>query len=162
MMARGTRIRERKEGILGGYVGLAQWRGTGFSFGARRFAAMNDLLPAEVKDLVRMLDQANYKSNPMLKAAPDQSRKFCPRCEKDMVLRKPRAALTRQSHPGLLVVSAVQLHGERVARRRLDAERDAERRIVDWKGGHRGGLLDCSTIWRMARIINSGSLITTL
>lgn len=58
-----------------------------FSFGARRFAAMNDLLLVGAKDLVRMLDQANYRSNPMLQAALDQSRKFCPRCEKDMVLR---------------------------------------------------------------------------
>jgi len=58
-----------------------------FSFGARRFAAMNDLLLVGVKDLVRMLDQANYQKNPMLLAALDQSRKFCPRCEKDMVLR---------------------------------------------------------------------------
>lgn len=58
-----------------------------FTFAARRFAAMNDLLLVGVKDLVRMLDQANYRSNPMLLAALDQSRKFCPRCEKDMVLR---------------------------------------------------------------------------
>lgn len=58
-----------------------------FSPGARRFAAMNNLLLVGSKDLVRMLEGANWQKNPMLKAALEQSRKFCPRCQKDMVLK---------------------------------------------------------------------------
>jgi restriction system protein len=57
------------------------------TFGARRFAAMNDLLVAGSTDLVRMLEGADWKNNPVLQAALEQSRKFCPRCQKDMVLR---------------------------------------------------------------------------
>ena len=57
------------------------------TFGARRFAAMNNLLLVGLKDLVRMLEGANWQKNPALQAALEQSRKFCPRCEKDMVLK---------------------------------------------------------------------------
>ena len=58
-----------------------------FTFGARRFAAMNNLLLVGSRDLVRMLEEAGWQQNPMLRAALEQSRKFCPRCEKDMVLK---------------------------------------------------------------------------
>lgn len=57
------------------------------TFGARRFAAMNSLLVVGSTDLVRMLEGADWKNNRVLQAALEQSRKFCPRCEKDMVLR---------------------------------------------------------------------------
>lgn len=58
-----------------------------FSFGARRFAAMNNLLLVGIKDLVRMLEGAGWNRNPGLQAALQQSRKFCPRCQKDMALK---------------------------------------------------------------------------
>jgi ssDNA-binding Zn-finger/Zn-ribbon topoisomerase 1 len=48
---------------------------------------MNNLLVVGSSDLVRMLEGADWKNNRVLQAALDQSRKFCPRCEKDMVLR---------------------------------------------------------------------------
>jgi restriction system protein len=58
-----------------------------FTPGARRFAAMNNLLLVGEKDLVRMLEEADWQNNSTLKAALEQSRKFCPRCQKDMVLK---------------------------------------------------------------------------
>jgi restriction system protein len=64
-----------------------------FTFGARRFAAMNNLLLVGRKDLLRLLKEADWQKNPALVGAIDQSRKFCPRCEKDMVLR--------DAHPGV-------------------------------------------------------------
>jgi len=57
------------------------------SFGARRTAAMNDLVIVGTKDLVRMLEGADWEKNGALQNALKQSRKFCPRCQKDMVLK---------------------------------------------------------------------------
>lgn len=75
-----TLIRERME--TGIFVTARE-----FTLGARRFAAMNNLLLVGLKDLVRMLEGANWEKNPAIQAALAQGRKFCPRCEKDMVLR---------------------------------------------------------------------------
>jgi len=73
----------RREGIENGIFVTARE----FTFGARRFAAMNNLVLVGAKDIIRMMDGANWQNNPAVKAALEQSRKFCPRCEHDMVLK---------------------------------------------------------------------------
>ena len=58
-----------------------------FGFAARRFAGMNSLLLVGSKDLVRMLEGADWEKNATIRQALEQSRKFCPCCQKDMVLK---------------------------------------------------------------------------
>ena len=76
----GTLVSEKMEGGI--FVSPRE-----FSFGARRFAAMNNLLLVGSKDLVRMLEGANWEKHATIRHALDQSRKFCPCCQKDMVLK---------------------------------------------------------------------------
>ena len=56
-------------------------------FSARRFAGMNSLLLVGSKDLVRMLEEAGWEKNQAIRQALEQSRRFCPCCQKDMVLK---------------------------------------------------------------------------
>ena len=53
-----------------------------------RFAeGMNSLLLVGSKDLVRMLEGADWENNSTLRQPLQQSRKFCPCCQNDMVLK---------------------------------------------------------------------------
>jgi restriction system protein len=76
----GTLVREKMESGI--FISPRE-----FSFGARRFAAMNNLLLVGAKDLVRMLEGANWEKHSNIRHALEQSRKFCPCCQKDMVLK---------------------------------------------------------------------------
>jgi hypothetical protein len=76
----GTLVREKVENGI-----FVSPRELGFS--ARRFAAMNSLLLVGAKDLVRMLEEAGWEKNTNIRNALGQSRKFCPCCQMDMVLK---------------------------------------------------------------------------
>jgi restriction system protein len=59
----------------------------GYTEEARALAKKHNITLLALDDLLRLLEETDWQFNPDVQALLDDTRKFCPRCEKEMVLR---------------------------------------------------------------------------